>query len=232
MIESRAHDRIEKPESISKRSWTVQQRMKVPGLEAVVNAARSLGGNGRGKGGVGGYMAAMASEESKRFAPLLEMALQLKNSGWRGEEAFESYEQFVKRIEEMRLDEIVMQYLISVDELRPLDDGPPSSATDFADAIIAAAGKHGANGRGKDGVEGYIRMLARIGCRTLDRWVIRAMVAQVKGRSPKSRKEVEARLQERGVDLEAMFGAAFLIKHGRWPPESSFAKGLEAYAGT
>jgi hypothetical protein len=70
----------------------VQERMKVPALEdAVVNAALSLGSNGRGKGGVGGHMVAMASKHPKRFAPLLEMALRLKKSArpnesceWRG----------------------------------------------------------------------------------------------------------------------------------------------------
>jgi hypothetical protein len=59
----------------------VQERIKVPALEdAVVNAALSLGSNGRGKGGVGGHMVAMASKHPKRFAPLLEMALRLKKS--------------------------------------------------------------------------------------------------------------------------------------------------------
>ena len=64
------------------------QERKVPGLEAVVNAALSLGSDGRGKGGVGGHMAAMASKHPKRFASLLERALQLKKSEWRGGEAF------------------------------------------------------------------------------------------------------------------------------------------------
>jgi hypothetical protein len=68
-------------------------------------------------------------------------------------------------------------------------------------------------------VEGYIRMLAHIGCKTFDRWVIRAMVEQVKGRSPKSREEIEARLRERGVDVKAAYELAVRIKFGRPSPE-------------
>jgi hypothetical protein len=203
--------------------------MKVPGLEAVVNAALSLGSDGRGKGGVGGHMVAMASKHPKRFAPLLDMALQLKNSEWRGGEAFLSDEQAVARMKKMSLDEIV--YLKFVDEPPRLDDGPPSSATDFLYAIIAAARRHGSNGRGKDGVEGYIRMLAHIGCKTFDRWVIRAMVEEVKDRSPKSTEEVKARLRERGVDVKAAYDRAFGIKYGRTPPErerSSLATELDS----
>jgi len=190
------------------------QELKVPGLEAVVNAALSLGSDGRGKGGVGGHMAAMASKHPKRFAPLLEMALQLKKSEWRRGEAFLSNEHAVARMKKMSLDEIVMEYLISVDEPPRLNDGPPSSATDFLDAIIAAARRHGSNGRGKDGVEGYIRMLAHIGCKTFDRWVIRAMVEEVKDRSPKSTEEVKARLRERGVDEKKVYDLAHVMKGG------------------
>jgi hypothetical protein len=62
----------------------VQERTRVPGLEAVVNAALSLGSNGRGRGGVRGYMVALASTHPKRFARLLDVALQLKNSAWAG----------------------------------------------------------------------------------------------------------------------------------------------------
>ena len=193
------------------------QELKVPGLEAVVNAALSLGSDGRGKGGVGGHMVAMASKDPKRFAPLLERALQLKNAEWRGGEAFLSDEQAVARMKKMSLDEIV--YLKFVDEPPRLDDGPPSSATDFLYAIIAAARRHGSNGRGKDGVEGYIRMLAHIGCKTFDRWVIRAMVEQVKGRAPKSTEDIKARLRERGEDVKAAYELAITIKSGRPPPE-------------
>jgi hypothetical protein len=190
--------------------------MKVPESEdAVVNVARSLGSNGRGKGGVGGHMFAMASRHPKRFAPLLEMALQLKKSArpnegceWRGGEAMLSHEQALAQCQERGLPETLLDYLpgISDDELSPLDDGPPSSATDFLDAIIAAARSHGSNGRGKDGVEGYIRKLARIGCKTFDRLVIRAMVEQVKDMSrahdlsPEAIEKSIARFQARGVD--------------------------------
>jgi hypothetical protein len=179
---------------------------------------------GEAKGGIGGHIVATASKHPKRFAPLLEMAPQLKRAS--GGEAFLSDAQAVARIKKMSLDEIVMEYLIFVDE----PPSPPSSTTDFLDAIIAAATRHGSNGRGKNGVEGYIRMLAHIGCKTFDRWVIRAMVEQVKGRSPKSTEEIEARLRERGVDVEAAYDLAFTIKFGRPPPErerSSLATELE-----
>jgi hypothetical protein len=218
----------------------MQERMKVPALEdAVVNAVLSLGSNGRGKGGVGGRMDAMASKHPKRFAPLLEMALRLKKSArpnedclWCGGKPIASRAQVVAELEELGLPETLLDYLprVSADELSRLDDGPLSSATDFPDAIIAAARRHGSNGRGKDGVEGYIRMLARIGCRTFDRWVIRAMVEQVKGRSrahelsPESIEEVKAELREQGVDLDAMLHAAYEAKYGSggrelWPDE-------------
>jgi diadenosine tetraphosphatase ApaH/serine/threonine PP2A family protein phosphatase len=218
----------------------VQERMKVPSLEdAVVNAALSLGSNGRGKGGVGGHMVAMASKHPKRFAPLLEMALRLKKSArpnedceWRGGKAMVSHEQAVAQCKEWGLPETIVDYLpgLSADELPPLDDGPPSSATDFLDAIIAAARRHGSNGHGKDGVEGYIRKLAHIGCRTFDRWVIRAMVEQVEGRSrahelsPEDIEECNAELRERGVDPDTVLHAAYEAKYGSrhdelWPDE-------------
>jgi hypothetical protein len=57
--------------------------MKVPGLEEVVNAVLSLGSNGRGKGGVRGHMFVMASKHPKRFAPLLEKALNGREPGKR-----------------------------------------------------------------------------------------------------------------------------------------------------
>src|SRR6516225_9524153 len=107
---------------VSERGSTTVQELKVPGLEAVVNAALSLGSDGRGKGGVGGHMAAMASKHPKRFAPLLERALQFKKSEWRGGEAFRSDEHAVARMKKMSLDEIVMEYLISVDEPPRLND--------------------------------------------------------------------------------------------------------------
>jgi hypothetical protein len=192
--------------------------VKVPGLEAVVNAALSLGSDGRGKGGVGGHMFAMASKHPKRFAPLLERALQFKNSEWRGGEALLSDEEAMARIKKMSLDAIVKEYVRYL-VVPPLDDGPPSGATDFVDAIIAAARRHGSNGRGKDGVEGYIRMLAQIGCRTFDRWVIRAMVEQVNGGSPKFLEDAKASLRERGVDVKVLYDLAFLMKYSSLPPE-------------
>jgi hypothetical protein len=208
----------------------VQERAKVPGLlKAVMNAALSLGSDGRGKGGVGGYMVAMASKHPKRFAPLLEVALQLKNRERRGREALLSDDQALARIKKMTPNEIVMEYGIDLVEPR-LDDGPPNSATDWLEAIIDAARSHGSNGRGRDGVEGYIRTLAQIGCKTFDRWVIRAMVERVKDSSPKSIEEVEARLRERGVDPKVLHDLAFVMKHGWLPPEkepSSFLTGIE-----
>ena len=143
-----------------------------------------------------------------------------------------SHAQVVAEFEELGLPKTLLDYLprVSADELSRLDDGPPSSATDFLDAIIAAARRHGSNGRGKDGVEGYIRMLAHIGCRTFDRWVIRAMVEQVKGRyrghelSPESIEESEASWRERGLDPAAVLRAAYEAKYGSggrelWPDE-------------
>jgi hypothetical protein len=203
--------------------------MKVPALEdAVVNAALSLGSNGRGKGGVGGYMVAMASKRPKRFAPLLEMALRLKKSArpnedrqWCGGKAILSGEQALAYYKKMGLPETILNYMhhLSADEMLRLDDGPPSSATDFLDAIIAAARRQGSNGRGKDGVEGYIRMLARIGCRTFDRWVIGAMVEQVEDRSrphrvsPEEMKEFSATIREH-MDPAAALQKAYEEKYG------------------
>jgi hypothetical protein len=93
----------------------MDERMKIPGLEeAVVSATRSLGSNGRGKGGVRGHMIAMASIEPKRFARLLEKALQLKSSEWRGGKASVSYEQAEARIKKMSVDDIVIEYVIHV----------------------------------------------------------------------------------------------------------------------
>jgi hypothetical protein len=211
--------------------------MKVPGLEAVVNAARSLGSNRRGKGGVRGYMVEMASQQPKRFARLLEKALQTRNSEWREggavlEKAEVRVEQAEARIRKMSVDEIVLNYVIHIVE-PPLDDDPPSSATDILDAIIAAAARHGSNGHGKGGVAGYIRFLALIGCRPFDSWVIHAMDAQVKARSPQSIEEANTKLRERGMDVKSLRNLAHVLKFGRLPPEppetkpSSLAKDLE-----
>jgi hypothetical protein len=200
----------------------MQEHTKVPGLEAVLKAALSLGCNGRGKGGVRGHMFAMASQHPKRFAPLLEKALQQKNPAWGEGEAVLTDEQLMARIEKMRLDEIVMEHVIHL-VAPPLDD-PPSSATDFVEAIIGAARRHGSNGRGKDGVAGYIRMLAQIECKTFDKWVIRAMDEQVKGRSPQSIEEVKARLQDRGVDFKKVSDLAFAMKFGSLPSEKEPSK--------
>jgi hypothetical protein len=192
----------------------MQDHMKIPELEdAVVNVACSLGSNGRGKGGVGGHMFAIASQHPKRFAPLLERALRLKKSArpnedyeWRGGERILNREQALEYCKEKGLPETLLKYLVRPRKLLPLDDGPPSSARDFLDAIIAAARRHGSNGRGKDGVEGYILMLARIGCRTFDRWVIRTMIEQVEARyrghelSDQEVAEIEASMREDGVD--------------------------------
>jgi hypothetical protein len=204
--------------------------MKVPELEdAVVNVAQSLGSNGRGKGGVGGHMMAMASKHPKRFAPLLEKALTLKKGArpdedceWRGGKLVLRREQALARCKASGLPETILNYLlVPLDELGPLDDGPPSSAADILDAIIAAARRHGSNGRGKDGVEGYIRMLADIGSRTFDRWVIRAMVEQVEDKFrahevlPEEMEEFSARTRERfGMDPAAVLQKAREEKYG------------------
>jgi hypothetical protein len=132
--------------------------MKVPELEeAVVNVALSLGSNGRGKGGVGGHMMAMASKHPKRFAPLLEMALRLKQSArpdedyeWRGGKRMWSRKQVLAFFKEYGLPETIVDYLpvVPADKLPPLDDGPPSSATDFLDAIIRQQRSRQGRGRG------------------------------------------------------------------------------------
>jgi hypothetical protein len=187
----------------------------------VVKAALSLGSNGRGKGGVRGHMLAMASRHPKRFAPLLEKALQQKNSAWGGGEAVLSDEQLIARIKKMSVNEIVMEYAIHL--VVPTLDDPPSSATDFVEAVIDAARRHGSNGRGKGGIEGYIRMLAQIECKTFDKWVIRAMDEQVKARSPQSIEGVKARLAERGVE-KTVYNLALVMKHGVLPPENETPK--------
>jgi hypothetical protein len=166
-------------------------------------------------------MFAMASQQPKRFAPLLEVALQQKNSAWGGGEAVLSDEQLMRRIEKMSVNEIVMEYAIHL-VAPPLDD-PPSSATDFVEAIIDAARRHGSNGRGKGGVGGYIRMLAEIGCKTFDKLIVRAMLEQVKGRSPQSIEEAKARLAERGVE-KTVYNLAFVMKHGVLPSENETSK--------
>jgi hypothetical protein len=155
-------------------------------------------------------MFAMASQNPERFAPLLEKALQQKNSAWGGGEAVLSDEQLMARMEKMSLNEIVVEYAIHL-VVPPLDD-PPSRATDFVEAIIDAARRHGCNGRGKDGVEGYIRMLAQIECKTFDKWITRAMLEQVKGRSPQSIEEAKARLRDRGVDEKKVYDLARVMK--------------------
>jgi hypothetical protein len=199
----------------------MQERVKVPGLEAVVNAALSLGSNGRGKGGLGGFMFAMASQTPERFARLLGVALQIKDSAWGGGEAVLSDEQLMRRIEKMSVNEIVMEYAIHL-VVPPLDD-PPSSATDFVEAIIDSARRYGSNGRGKGGVGGYIRMLAEIGCKTFDKWIVRAMLEQVKGGSPRSIEEIWAGLRERGVE-RTIYDLAFVMRLGILPLENKTPK--------
>jgi hypothetical protein len=190
-------------------------------LEAVVKAVLALGSNGRGKGGVRGYMLALASQYPERFAPLLEKALQREHSAWSGEQAVLTDEQLMARIEKMSVDEIVVEHVIHL-VVPPLPD-PPSSAIDLLEAIIDAAKRHGSNGRGKDGVAGYIRMLAEIECKTFDKWIIRAMLEQVQGRSRQSIEETKARLAERGVE-KTVYNLAFVMKHGVLPPENGTQK--------
>jgi hypothetical protein len=128
----------------------------------------------------------------------------------------------------MSIDEIIMTYVIHF-VVPPLDD-PPCGATDIQEAIIAAARRHGSNGRGKHGVAGYIRMLAQIKCKRFDRWVMRAMDEQVKGRSPRSTEEVTARLRERGLNIQPLRDLASVMKLGILPREkepSSLAMELE-----
>jgi hypothetical protein len=128
----------------------------------------------------------------------------------------------------MSVDEIVVEHLIHL-VAPPLDD-PPNGATDFVEAIVDAARRHGRNGRGKGGVGGYIRMLAEIKCKTFDKWIIRAMLEQVKGGSPQSIEEAKARLRKQGVDVKAVYDIAHAMKYGRLPPEnkpSSFATDLQ-----
>jgi hypothetical protein len=126
------------------------------------------------------------------------------------------------RIEKMSVNEIVMEYAIRL-VVPPLDD-PPSSATDLLEAIIDAAGRHGSNGRGKDGVAGYIRMLAQIECKTFDKLITRAMLEQVKGRSPQSIEEAKARLRDRGVDEKKVYDLAHVMKYGSLPSEKKPSK--------
>jgi hypothetical protein len=152
-----------------------------------------------------------------------------------GGKAISSREQVLAYCKEVGLPETILNYMppVSADELLRLDDGPPSSATDFLDAIIAAARRQGSNGRGKDGVEGYIRMLARIGCRTFDRWVIRAMVEQVEDRSRPHRVSPEEmeELEQFGMDAAAVLQKAYEEKYGSghdelWPDEIEDPWGL------
>jgi hypothetical protein len=56
-------------------------------------------------------------------------------------------------------------------------------------------------------------MLAEIGCKTFEKWVIRAMLEQVKGRLPQSIEEAKARLAERGLE-KTVYNLAFVMKHG------------------
>jgi hypothetical protein len=138
--------------------------------DAIITAGALRGADGRGQDGLDGYMFMMARTNSRRFGILLGWALRLKMKAPRGTDDgkpdFLTLEEAKAELQEFGIPERILDYLPSID-LRtvPADrrkKAQPNGTRAIGEAVINAAIRQGSDGRGKDGLLGYLLMLDRV----------------------------------------------------------------------
>jgi hypothetical protein len=136
-------------------------------VDAIIDAAARRGADGRGRHGLDGHMSMLASTSLRKFGILLGGALRLKMKPGRGEDderpELVTLEQAKARLREAGLPESFADYLRPVDcRTEQRKRAQPNGTRSIVEAVINAAIRHGSDGRGKDGLLGYMLMLERI----------------------------------------------------------------------
>jgi hypothetical protein len=173
-------------------------------VDAIVTAGALHGADGRGKDELDGYMFMLARTNCRRFGILLGGALQSKMTARRNTDDekpdFLTLEEAQAELRKFGIPERVLDYLPSIDvRTVPADrrrKAQPTGTRVITEAVINAATAHGSDGRGKDGLLGYLLMLDRVDPPTFDVLTRMAQRWQVKHppRSPK--RELDPRPEE------------------------------------
>jgi hypothetical protein len=156
--------------------------------EAVVQAAKILGENGRGKDGLVRYLKHIAMRDPKSFVPLLLDVLALQ-----GRTSVATKPEMIEYETAEELQAALRERGISVSLLRdsPKKAKLPQDAkakqdhqersTTIAEAVVLAAEAVGEDGRGKDGLVGYFKYIARRHPRSFGALSGRALALQMSG---------------------------------------------------
>jgi hypothetical protein len=184
-------------------------------VDAIVAAVAQRGADGWGKDGLDGYMFMLASTSFRRFGILLGRTLWSKMQPGRDKDDgpdFLTAEEMRAKLREAGLPERVLDYLPRVHARTvPADRrerAQPNGTRVIGEAVINAARRHGSDGRGKDGLLGYLLLLERIEPPTFDTLTRMAQRWQVKHPPRPPKRELDPSLAERDRAME------------RWGPDN------------
>jgi hypothetical protein len=176
-------------------------------VDAIINVGVRRGADGRGKEGLDGHMFMLASTDCRRFGILLAGALRSKVKSGRGEDderpSVGTVEEARARLLEAGLPEGFLDYVPNVPRTEQRERAQPTRS--ITQAVIRAAARHGRDGHGRGGLEGYILMLERADPVVFDmlmgiaqRWQVKHPPRSPKG-APRSMEEALERLRKAGI---------------------------------
>jgi hypothetical protein len=136
-------------------------------VDAIITAGEMRGADGRGRGGLDGFMLTMARTDTRRFGTLLGWALRLKMKARRGTDDekpdYLTDEEAKAEFREAGIPERFLDYLSPIDLATvPADRRKRAQANGtrvITEAVINAAIRHGNDARGEDGLLGYLLTL-------------------------------------------------------------------------
>jgi hypothetical protein len=140
-------------------------------VDAIITAGARRGSDGRGKDELDGRMFMLARTDHKSFGMLLERALRLKMEAKPDVRERKPLKKYLTK-EELKAEllsigrpEEFVKLFVFYDPAdlpaEPPEDAGPNGTRDLMEAVVNAAIRHGSDGHGKDGLEGYTLALER-----------------------------------------------------------------------
>jgi hypothetical protein len=184
-------------------------------VDAIITAAVRRGSDGRGKHGLDGRMFTLARTERKRFGRFLGWALRLKMKAGRDkdDERPKSLAEEEAYLRERGIPVEVLQfthrYHPELPVTKPPESAGPSGTRDLMEAVVNAAIRHGSDGRGKNGLVGYMLLLERTEPKTFDmltgvvqRWQASRPDRPNKPKPRPTEEEILAEMRALGMDVD------------------------------
>jgi hypothetical protein len=193
-------------------------------VDAILNVGALRGSDGRGKDGLDGYASMLASTSYRRFGILLGRALRFKMTARRVTDDekpdFMTVKEAKAELRRFGIPEQFADYVPKTDirELPALqrEKAQPNGTRTITQAVINAAIRHGSDGRGKDGLQGYFLLLERMDPPIFDMLTRTAQWWQIRHPPPSPKPDK----QELDPSLKEYYRA--ILEHlsrERWGPE-------------